>query len=32
MLYGNLFIYGQGGIIVPFIGVKVIDLIVALFL
>jgi K+-transporting ATPase ATPase B chain len=27
-----LFIYGLGGIIVPFIGIKLIDMIVSLFL
>jgi K+-transporting ATPase ATPase B chain len=31
LLRRNLFIYGLGGIIVPFIGIKLIDLIVALF-
>lgn len=31
LLRRNLFIYGLGGILVPFIGIKVIDLIVALF-
>jgi K+-transporting ATPase ATPase B chain len=29
LLRRNLFIYGLGGIIVPFIGIKVIDIIVA---
>lgn len=32
LLRRNLFIYGVGGIIIPFIGIKIIDLIVALFL
>lgn len=32
LLRRNLFIYGLGGIIVPFIGIKLIDLIVSLFL
>ncbi|GGE93090.1 K+-transporting ATPase ATPase B chain [Chishuiella changwenlii] len=32
LLRGNLFIYGIGGIIVPFIGIKIIDLIVSLFM
>jgi potassium-transporting ATPase ATP-binding subunit len=31
LLRRNLFIYGLGGVIVPFIGIKVIDLAVALF-
>lgn len=31
LLRRNLFIYGFGGILVPFIGIKLIDLIVALF-
>ncbi len=31
LLRRNLFIYGLGGIIVPFIGIKLIDLVVALF-
>jgi K+-transporting ATPase ATPase B chain len=31
LLRRNLFIYGLGGIIVPFIGIKIIDLVVALF-
>ncbi len=32
LLRRNLFIYGLGGMIVPFIGIKVIDLLVSLFL
>lgn len=32
LLRRNLFIYGLGGIIVPFIGIKIIDLIVGLFI
>ncbi|MGN6542525.1 MAG: potassium-transporting ATPase subunit KdpB [Ginsengibacter sp.] len=32
LLRRNLFIYGLGGIIIPFIGIKIIDLIVALFI
>ncbi|MBE98625.1 potassium-transporting ATPase subunit KdpB [Flavobacterium coralii] len=32
LLRRNLFIYGIGGIIVPFIGIKLIDLLVALFI
>jgi potassium-transporting ATPase ATP-binding subunit len=32
LLRRNLFIYGLGGIIVPFIGIKLIDLFVALFI
>jgi len=31
LLIYNLFIYGLGGIIAPFIGIKIIDLIIALF-
>lgn len=31
LLRRNLFIYGLGGVIVPFIGIKVIDIIVSLF-
>ena len=31
LLRRNLFIYGIGGIIVPFIGIKLIDMLVALF-
>ncbi len=31
LLRRNLFIYGLGGVIVPFIGIKLIDLLVALF-
>ncbi|MFP9100849.1 potassium-transporting ATPase subunit KdpB [Flavobacterium sp. RHBU_24] len=31
LLRSNLFIYGLGGIIVPFIGIKVIDMLVAVF-
>ncbi len=31
LLASNLFVYGLGGIIVPFIGIKLIDLVVALF-
>jgi K+-transporting ATPase ATPase B chain len=30
LLRRNLFIYGLGGVIVPFIGIKLIDLVVAL--
>jgi potassium-transporting ATPase ATP-binding subunit len=32
LLRRNLFMYGLGGIIVPFIGIKVIDLLVTLFI
>jgi len=32
LLRRNLFLYGLGGIIVPFIGIKLIDMIVSLFL
>ena len=32
LLRRNLFIYGLGGIIVPFIGIKVIDLLVSIFI
>ncbi|MBK8954136.1 MAG: potassium-transporting ATPase subunit KdpB [Saprospiraceae bacterium] len=32
LLRRNLFIYGLGGIIVPFIGIKIIDLLVSLFI
>jgi K+-transporting ATPase ATPase B chain len=32
LLRRNLFIYGLGGVIVPFIGIKLIDLLVAVFL
>lgn len=32
LLRRNLFIYGLGGVIIPFIGIKIIDLIVALFI
>ena len=32
LLRRNLLIYGVGGIIVPFIGIKIIDLIVGLFM
>ena len=31
LLRRNLFIYGLGGVIVPFIGIKLIDLLVAFF-
>ena len=31
LLRRNLFIYGIGGIIIPFIGIKLIDVVVALF-
>ncbi|MBK6545034.1 MAG: potassium-transporting ATPase subunit KdpB [Saprospiraceae bacterium] len=31
LLRRNLFIYGLGGVIIPFIGIKIIDLLVALF-
>ena len=31
LLRRNLFIYGQGGIIVPFIGIKLIDMLVSVF-
>jgi len=30
-LVRNLWIYGLGGLIIPFIGIKLIDLVVALF-
>ncbi len=32
LLQRNLFIYGLGGVIIPFIGIKLIDLLVSLFL
>jgi len=32
ILKRNLLIYGLGGLIVPFIGIKVIDMVVALFM
>ena len=32
LLRRNLFIYGLGGIVVPFVGIKLIDLIVGLFM
>jgi potassium-transporting ATPase ATP-binding subunit len=32
LLKRNLLIYGLGGLIVPFIGIKLIDLVVALFI
>jgi K+-transporting ATPase ATPase B chain len=32
ILKRNLLIYGLGGLIVPFIGIKIIDLVVALFM
>ena len=32
LLRRNLFIYGMGGIVVPFVGIKLIDLIVGLFM
>lgn len=32
LLRRNLFIYGLGGVLIPFLGIKVIDLIVALFI
>lgn len=32
LLRRNLFIYGLGGVIVPFIGIKIIDLVVSLFI
>ena len=32
LLRRNLFIYGLGGIVVPFIGIKLIDLLLGLFL
>ena len=32
LLRRNLFIYGLGGIIIPFIGIKLIDLIVTMFI
>ena len=31
LLSRNLLIYGLGGVIIPFIGIKLIDLVVALF-
>ena len=31
LLRGNLFIYGLGGVIVPFIGIKLIDMFISLF-
>jgi K+-transporting ATPase ATPase B chain len=30
MLRRNLFIYGLGGIIVPFIGIKIIDMLISI--
>jgi potassium-transporting ATPase ATP-binding subunit len=32
LLRRNLFIYGLGGVIVPFIGIKLIDLLLGLFM
>ena len=32
LLRRNLFIYGLGGVVIPFIGIKLIDLVVALFI
>lgn len=32
LLRRNLFIYGLGGIIVPFVGIKLIDLLVSVFI
>ena len=32
LLRRNLFIYGLGGIVVPFVGIKLIDLVVGLFM
>ena len=32
LLRRNLFIYGFGGVIIPFIGIKLIDLLVAVFI
>jgi len=32
LLRRNLLIYGLGGVVVPFIGIKVIDLVVGVFL
>jgi K+-transporting ATPase ATPase B chain len=32
LLRRNLLVYGLGGIIIPFIGIKLIDMIVALFI
>jgi K+-transporting ATPase ATPase B chain len=31
LLRRNLFIYGLGGVVIPFIGIKLIDLLVSLF-
>ena len=31
LLRRNLFIYGLGGVVIPFIGIKLIDLVVSLF-
>ncbi|MEG0761736.1 MAG: potassium-transporting ATPase subunit B, partial [Chryseobacterium sp.] len=31
LLRRNLFIFGLGGVIIPFIGIKIIDIIVSLF-
>ena len=31
LLRRNLFIYGLGGVIVPFIGIKLIDMFISLF-
>ena len=32
LLRRNLFIYGLGGVVIPFIGIKLIDLVVTLFI
>jgi K+-transporting ATPase ATPase B chain len=32
LLQRNLFIYGGGGVLIPFIGIKLIDMAVALFI
>jgi K+-transporting ATPase ATPase B chain len=32
LLMYNLFVYGLGGIIVPFIGIKIIDIIIKMFM
>jgi K+-transporting ATPase ATPase B chain len=32
LLRRNLFVYGLGGIVVPFIGIKIIDLLLGIFM
>ena len=31
MAYGGHFIYGLGGVIVPFVGIKLIDMLISVF-